>query len=159
MNGRDRPRGGSPPNYPRQLYDALLGEARDAAAKAVARLRELNYLFPAAVPGSLLEQLARTQADPRADRRATIRLAGDADRVMVRPVAPRGRLVEARLLDRSPTGLSVRLDRPLRPGAVVRVLLPPAEGEWTWVPAQVRHCRVTADGWVVGCEFFDRPAG
>lgn len=159
MDRRERIRAGPSPDHSRQLYDALLDEAQDAAAKAVARLRELNRRFPAAVPGSLLEQLARTQADPRTDRRAAIRLAGDADRVTVRPVAPRGRLVEARVLDRSPTGLSVRLDRPLRPGAVVRVRLPGDEGKQTWLPAQVRHCRADAGGWVVGCEFFDRPAG
>lgn len=155
MNGRKRPRAGPPPDHPCELYDALLGEARGAAARAVARLRELNRRFPAAVPGAVLEQLART----RADRRAAIRLAGDADRVAIRPVAPRGRPVEAHVLDRSPTGLSVRLGRPLRPGAVVRVRLPGDGGKQTWLPAQVKHCRATAHGWVAGCEFFDRPAG
>lgn len=136
-----------------EAYDALLHEAGEVAGRAVGRLRDLHDRFPDAVPDEVLDGLRHAQRDPRGERRAAVRLAGTSGRASVRTdLAPPA---EARVLDRSPGGLRLRVGRPLVIGTVVEVRL---TGDRRWYPAQVRYCRPAPVGCIAGCEFAaERP--
>jgi len=116
------------------------------------------------VPAPLVEQLERTHSNPSADRRVTVRLPGDGERVAVRPVSHRAHAhraapAAARVLDRSAGGLALGLPRPMEAGSILWVELPRGAGESDWYLAQARHCRQAGNEWVAGCEFVgERPA-
>ena len=144
-----RPREPSPDDTPLPArYADLLGEAADVAAKAVGRLHELHDRYPADLPPPVLDQIDRAHADPAAERRGAVRLPADPDVVAVRPAGGPDR--PAAVLDRSPGGLSLRVDFLVLPGAALGVRLRPA-GEWLTV--EVRHATPDRGAWVVGCVF------
>lgn len=59
-----------------------------------------------------------------------------------------------RVRDVSRTGLSLLIDRPLEPGMILTLELPPCDGPPATVLACVRHRTPDrAGGWVVGCTF------
>jgi CheY-like chemotaxis protein len=63
------------------------------------------------------------------------------------------------LRDRSAGGLGLWLAAPVAVGTVLNVRLDPAsEAEREW-PAEVRHCRADAAGWIVGCQLVARGQG
>lgn len=154
MTGSNVPRDDVPLDIRRRLFDAVLDEAGQVSEAALGRLDRLVGRYPAAVPGSLIDQLRRSQHDPTADRRVAVRLGGGSDRVAVRVdhLPP----VETVVLDRSVNGIRLRFPRPIRTGTVLVVQLPEPGGDW--YPAGVRYCRPDGEGWAVGCEFVaDRP--
>jgi hypothetical protein len=64
----------------------------------------------------------------------------------------------ALVIDRSPGGLALRLDRPIPVGEILLVWLDTMSGPESWLPVQVRHCRQDESGWVVGVEFIAETA-
>ena len=59
----------------------------------------------------------------------------------------------ARLIDHSPGGAALQLDRPMKRGAVLLVWLGSISGDEAWIPLSVRHCRQEGERWIVGGEF------
>ena len=107
----------------------------------------------------MLTQLEHGRADPRAERRATVRFDGGPTRVSVRAGFDPILWVRADVLDRSVGGLRLRVRRPHPVGSALTVRLR-ADGRRTWYATVVRYCRPVGDEWELGCEFQgDRPTG
>jgi hypothetical protein len=129
-----------------QVYTRILREAREVSAKARRRLSRLCRRFPSALPGVLADQVKRLLADPDGERRKAVRLPPGDDRAEVVWPGEGGRVAQARVVDRSPGGLALRMDRPAEAGTVLSVR---REGE-CWELVEVRHCRADGEGWVAG---------
>src|SRR5262249_13898841 len=128
------------------VYLKVLDEARAAARAAVARLRHLGQHFPSDLPEDLVLQLEQGLVDPDSERRKGLRVpAAEADAVMI-TLEGTGEQVAAQIIERSPGGLALRLDRPLAEGVILLVRLaslPPPE----MLVVEVRHSRLEAGGW------------
>jgi hypothetical protein len=86
------------------------------------------------------------------DRRQSERVATQAT-VVCRADRPHLPPTRVRVRDVSRTGLSLLIDRPLKPGMLVTLDVP-ADGGSAAVLAVVRHCTADPDGgWAAGCAF------
>jgi hypothetical protein len=132
------------------VYLKVLGEARAAARAAVARLRTLGQHFPSALPEDLVHQLEQGLTDPDGERRKGLRVpAAEADTAVI-TLEGTGEQMVAQIVERSPGGMALRLNRPLVEGVIVLVRpasLPAPE----MLVVEVRHCRLEEGGWVAGC--------
>jgi len=133
-----------------EAYQKVLREARAASRAALARLRDLGQHFPSECPEDLIHQVEQGFADPHSERRKGLRVPGaEADTAAV-TIESSGEQVGARVAERSPGGLALRLDRQVEEGAILLVRprsLPAPE----MLVAEVRHCRPEAGEWVAGC--------
>jgi hypothetical protein len=132
------------------VYLKVLGEARAAARAAVARLRDLGQHFPSDLPEDLVLQLEQGLVDPDGERRKGLRVpAAEADTALI-TLEGSGEQVAARIAERSPGGMALRLDRPLAVG-VILLVRPASLPHPELLVVEVRHSRAEAGEWVAGC--------
>jgi hypothetical protein len=138
------------------LYARLLRQAREVSAQTVDRVCGLHERFPASLPRSLVEQLARVQADPAGERRRAVRV-NEPGRVLVRPEGGRRLAEEATATDHSPGGLALRLTHPVPVGSILEICSLDSGDNTAWSPVEVRYCRPHGAGWMAGCAVVGSP--
>jgi len=146
------------PNVSPLAWLDLLSDAREVSRAALQRMHTLSNHFPGDLPRPLLRQLERDHADPGSERRKGARVGTPpVDAVAFAREQP-DRALKARMLERSPGGLALWLERPAEVGSVL--LVRPLSPSGIAVPAsvEVRHCRPANGGWVAGCLALDASA-
>jgi hypothetical protein len=99
-----------------------------------------------------------TSTDGAAERRAWVRYPCEQITSCQGALASRGKDWPTKVLDVSPGGIALVLERRFEPGTLLQVQLRDQTDQSTW-GVYVRVVRITAagsgrdDGWLVGCEF------
>jgi len=119
------------------------------------KLRALQQQFPGAVPAKALDELEAFLLHPDWDRRVCQRCQSAGATVEVRRVGPPGGKLRARLLDRSASGLGIRLPIPVPVGSFLEIIPPDEQGT---IVIEVRYCRAETDGWLAGCQVLTAAA-
>jgi len=148
----------STPGQARTSYFRVLKRARGTSRRILDRLRTLSGAFPDALPPNALEGLERATAEGSLDRRHSLRLSDSPTWVLVCLDPPPAVENRVPLRDHSAGGLGLYLERPVSVGTPLWVrLVDDSEEAADWTVVEVRHCRRSAQGWLVGCEVVRLP--
>jgi hypothetical protein len=96
---------------------------------------------------------ALTSARPTREQRAALRRAGNP--VAVEVIENDSKQIKAWVCNRSTSGLCLASAEPLTVGATISIRSTQYGDSANWVPAQVRRCTPTENGWLVGCRFAE----
>jgi hypothetical protein len=151
---RQLPDRDSIPSQPEREWSWILDEARGLSQRSLERVRLLKEQFPDELTGRALDDLERLEAEAPRDRRRSPRFAEDPTQVLVSPSRSPGEGMLATVRDRSATGVCLRLDWPAEVGALLWMRPTTVLGEGRWVPLEVRHSKLEARGWLIGCRFI-----
>jgi hypothetical protein len=103
-----------------------------------------------------LKQPVITKEPDRKDLRSALRRSGNPIDILVSDeqskIAPQNGLV----LDRSPRGLCLALDRPVDVGVVITVKR--TNNTTPWIKVTVKNCRQVGGTYELGCEFVSVPS-
>jgi hypothetical protein len=89
------------------------------------------------------------------DQRAAARRTGNPVEVQIADADATAVQGTGQVLDRSRTGIRMAVPGPVKPGTVLCVRSAWYGDDAPWVRVEVRRCRPSADGCVVGCRFTE----